>query len=54
MAALLNRTRLTALALAMALLLAVGATGIAADAAGQPLTPAAHACNTGSSGGGGC
>lgn len=38
-----------------ALLVAVtGSSGLVADSVGVDFTPAAHACNTGSSGGGGC
>ena len=40
---------------AVALLVAVtGSSGLVADSLGLDLTPAAHACQTAGSGGGGC
>lgn len=49
------KKRLIAVAAGLALLLAVtGSSGIVADALGLSVTPQAHACNSPSSGGGGC
>lgn len=38
----------------LALLAAVGSAGVVADTLGLSATPAAHACSTSSSSGGGC
>ena len=49
------KKRIVAVIAGLLLLAAVaGSTSLVADAIGQPLTPAAHACSSGSAGGGGC
>ena len=49
------KKRIIAIAAATALLLTVtGISGVVVDSLGYVVTSPAHACNTGSSGGGGC
>ncbi|MCB0194427.1 MAG: hypothetical protein KDJ65_20930 [Anaerolineae bacterium] len=49
------KKRIVAIIAGLALLAAVaGSSGIVADSIGLSVTPSAHACNNGSSTGGGC